>query len=74
MEDGSTKDVTQTFVIQESRVELVSPPPVFETVTERVLLEAPRDDWNPTFQNTPNRDRFKNFESNPTIAVAENSV
>ena len=74
MEDGSTKDVTQTFVIQESRVELVSPPPVFETVTERVLLEVPRDDWKPAFQNIPNRDRFENFESNPTISVAENSV
>ena len=72
LEDGSTKDVTKTFVIQEARTELVSPPPVFETVTERVLLEVPRDNWNPTFQNTPNRDRFKNFESNPTLAVAEN--
>ena len=74
LEDGSTKDVTQTFVIQEARTEIVSPPPVFETRSEQVRLVLPRDDWNPTFQNTPNRDRFKNFESNPTIAVAENSV
>ena len=75
MEDGSTKDVTKTFVIQEARTEYVSPPPVYETITEQVLIEPSRSEWKPPAQQIrPNRNQFENFESNPTIAVAENSV
>ena len=74
LEDGSTKDVTKTFVIQEARTEYVSPPPVYETITEQVLIEPSRTEWKPASQPIHYGKWFGNFKSNPTIAVAENSV
>lgn len=49
-EDGSTKDVTKTFVVREARVETVTTPPVYETRSERVLVEPGREEWKPTSQ------------------------
>ena len=49
-EDGGTKDVTKTFVVREAIVETVTTPPVYETRSERVLIEPAREEWKPGSQ------------------------
>ena len=49
-DDGSLREVNKTFVVEEARTELVVIPPVYETRSERVLVEPAREEWKPGSQ------------------------
>ena len=64
-EDGTFKTVNQTIVVEAARVEYITAPPVYETITETITV--------PKSVNQ-GRDKFEAYDFNPVTAVETTPV